>query len=193
MRSRRKEPSSMSTYDQILARSDGQPLVPEVVSNELLTNLQAQSAALNLFRNVPMATSQTRMPVLAALPTAYWVSGDTGLKQTTDQQWSNKYLNVEELAAIVPIPENVLADTSYDLWGSIRPNLENAFARAVDQAVFLGVNKPSSWPNAILTDAVALSHGVTRGTNPQSNNQAVWPTISATSSEKSKPTATTST
>src|SRR5688500_16528119 len=97
-------------YNNIVSRAEGQALIPEAVSDAILTNLASQSAALNLFRRIPMSTAQTRMPVLSALPTAYFVSGDTGLKQSTEVNWASKYLNVEELAAIVPIPENVLDD-----------------------------------------------------------------------------------
>lgn len=105
------------------------------------------------------------MPVISALPTAYFVNGDTGLKQTTEANWANKYLNVEELAAIVPIPEAVLADTQYDVWGAIRPLLEQAIGRALDASIFFGTNKPSSWPTDIAAAASAAGNTYNRGTN----------------------------
>jgi hypothetical protein len=118
-----------------------------------------------MFRQIRMATNQTRMPVLSALPTAYFVTGDTGLKQTTEAAWANKYINVEEIAAIVPIPEAVLADAiGFDVWGNVMPLLQNAIARALDAAIFFGVNKPASWPNAIATDAATAGNTVNRGT-----------------------------
>jgi HK97 family phage major capsid protein len=152
-------------YNSIISRTDAAALIPETVSNELLEGLVNQSAALTLFRQVRMASNQTRMPVISALPTAYFVTGDTGLKQTTEVNWDNKYLNVEELAAIVPIPEAVLDDTNFDVWGSVRPLLEQAIARALDAAIFFGTNKPSSWPTAIVAAAVSAGNYLARGTN----------------------------
>src|SRR5687768_16161907 len=152
-------------YNNIISRTDAQALIPEEVSQVMMTNIQTESAALNLFRRVPMSTNQTRMPVIAALPTAYFVNGDTGLKQTTEVNWANKYLNVEELAAIVPIPEAVLDDASFDVWGAIRPLLEQAAGRAIDAAVFFGTNKPASWPTDITAAAVAAGNVYARGTN----------------------------
>jgi HK97 family phage major capsid protein len=153
-------------YNNLISRTDAAALIPENVTNAMLTNLQHESAALSLFRRMPPIPShQTRMPVLSALPTAYFVNGDTGLKQTTEVNWANKYLNVEELAAILPVPESVLDDTGYDVWGEIRPLMEQAIGRTLDAAVFFGTNKPASWPSDITSAATAAGNTYTRGTN----------------------------
>jgi HK97 family phage major capsid protein len=103
------------------------------------------------------------MPVLSALPYAYFVNGDTGLKQTTKVAWENKYLNVEEIATIVPIPEAVIDDADFDLWAQIRPLISEAVGRALDDAVFFGTNKPATWPSDIEAGARAAGNVQTFG------------------------------
>lgn len=152
-------------YTNIISRTDAAALIPEEVASQIISHLPDQSAALKLFRKVPMSRNQQRLPVLSALPTAYWVNGDSGLKQTTEVNWANKYLNAEELACIVPIPEAVLDDTAFDVWGEVRPLMEEAIGRAFDAAVFFGTNKPASFPTDIVTAAVAAGNTVNRGTN----------------------------
>lgn len=153
------------SYDSIVSRSNVQALIPEQVASGIIESATTASAALSLFPRVQMSTNQTRMPALAALPTAYFVSGDTGLKQTTEMAWENKYLNVEEIAAIVPIPEAVLDDASFDVWGTIQPRLAESIGRAIDAAIFFGDNKPGSWPEAVVDAAVNRSKTYTRGTS----------------------------
>jgi HK97 family phage major capsid protein len=131
----------------------------------MLTGLTADSFVLNSFPQIRMATNVTRLPVLGALPTASFIQGDTGLKSTTEMAWKNKFLNVEEIAIIVPIPENVFDDTSFNVWDNMSPFIRQAIGRTVDAAVAFGVNKPASWPNAIAADAAAAGNSVTRGTN----------------------------
>jgi HK97 family phage major capsid protein len=152
-------------YNDVISRADAQALVPEEVANLISIGVTEQSAALQRFRHVPISRNQQRIPVIASLPTAYFVNGDTGLKQTTDISWTNKYLNVEEIAAIIPIPEAVLDDTSYDIWGAVKPLAVEAIARVLDAAVFFGTNKPTSWPTDIVTAATAAGNSYVRGTN----------------------------
>ncbi len=121
------------------------------------------SAALSLFRRIPVGRAQVRFPVLSALPTAYWVTGDTGMKQTTEINWANKFLNIEEIATIVPVPDNVLADVDANIWDEAMPLLSEAVGRTLDAAVFFGSNAPASFPSNILAAAAAAGNSVTEG------------------------------
>lgn len=150
-------------YNNSTSRTDAAALIPEEVSNELLGKATEQSAVLNLFRRVPVARGQVRFPVLSALPVAYFVGGDTGLKQTTEVNWANKYLNIEEIATIMPVPDNVLADVDANIWDEAMPLLTEAFGRTLDAAVFFGTNAPSSWPSDVTTAATAAGNNVTEG------------------------------
>ena len=133
-------------YNSVISRTDAAALIPEEVTSELLEGVTEQSATMRLGRRLQnMSRAQRRMPVMSALATAYFVDGDTGLKQTTEVNWENKYVDAEELAVIVPIPEAVLDDVDYDVWGEVRPSVEEAFAIAIDAAVLYGTNIPASW------------------------------------------------
>lgn len=157
-------------YNSLVSRTDAAALVPEEVSNAMQTNLEAKSAALDNGLTIPLSRNQTRFPVLSALPTAYFVSGDTGLKQTTEAAWDNKYMYVEEIATIVPIPEAVLDDAGFDVWGQIQPLMEDAIVRALDAAIIFGTNAPTTWATEgnLVGKAVAAGNVVARGANAAS-------------------------
>ena len=148
-------------YNNIISRAEVQALVPEQVADDMLGKAMEDSAALTLFRRVPVGTNQTRFPVLSALPLAYWVTGDTGLKQTTEANWTNKYLNVEEMAAIIPIPDAVAADVQGNIWDRTMPYLVEAFGRTLDSTIFFGTNAPASFPQNISAAALAAGNSVT--------------------------------
>lgn len=152
-------------YNSQITRSDAAALIPEEVSREIIQTVPEQSAVMRMARRLPnMTRAQLRMPVLSGLITANFVTGDTGLKQTAEIAWANKYINAAEIAAIVPIPEAVLDDVDYDVWGEVRPRIVEAFGKAFDQAVLYGTNKPSDWPDGLVTGATAASQAVTLGT-----------------------------
>ena len=103
------------------------------------------------------------MPVLDMLPLAYFVNGDTGQKKTTRMAWDKKFIVAEEIAVIVPIPEAVLDDSDYDIWGEVRPRIEEAFGKVIDSAVLFDVNKPDSWRSGLVSSATSAGSVVTLG------------------------------
>jgi HK97 family phage major capsid protein len=149
-------------YNNVIARGDTNEF-PDDLSTEIVQNATETSVAMARFRRANVSKRQNRFPVLAALPTAYWVNGDTGLKQTTQMAWANKTLNVEELATIVPVPENVVDDADFDVWGEVRPRLEEAISRAVDEAVFFDLNAPATFPTGVVAAATAAGNNVVAG------------------------------
>jgi HK97 family phage major capsid protein len=155
----------LNAYDNLIARGDASALMPEEVSNAFLKGLAERVRRPHPVPRVPVGRAQVRFPVLSALPVAYWVTGDTGLKQTTEVDWSNKFLNIEEIATIVPIPENVLDDAGFPIWDQVRPLCEQAAGRLLDATVFFGTSAPASFPTNVVTAAVAAGNTVNRTTN----------------------------
>lgn len=152
-------------YDNITDRTAAGALIPEEVSAALLEAVTGQSAVLSVFPTVRMSRKQLRMPVISALATAYFVDGDTGLKQTSDAAWGNKFLTAEEIAVILPVPDAVADDVDFDIWANLQDAAAEAIARAIDDAVMFGTNKPASWPTDLVAAATAAGHVVARGTN----------------------------
>lgn len=156
----------MAGFSEIQDRGTVGALLPEEVSKSFLTNLQQGSVVLQNALRVPVARKQVRFPVLSQLPRAYFVNGDTGLKQTTKQGWDNVTMTVEEIAVILPIPDAVSDDVDFDLFGESEKNLATAVAQAFDAAVLFGQDAPDTYPGAIVTQAVAKGLYVVRGTRP---------------------------
>ena len=156
-------------YSNVISRTNALALIPTEIATGIIADIPAQSIVLPLATRLPNMTRQQRsMPVLSALPTAYFVSpgasNTTTLKQTTNAEWESITLYAEELAVIVPIPEAVLDDAEYDIWGQIKPWIVSAFGIAIDNAILWGTNAPSTWPTNLLATIVAAGNTVTLGT-----------------------------
>lgn len=148
-------------------RQHAEALIQEQLINTIQQDTPKQSVFMGLARKLPNMTSkQTRMPVLDMLPMAYWVSGDTGFKQTSTQAWDNVYLTAEELAVIVPIPEAVMDDASFDILGEVQPRVVEAIGQRVDSATIFGINRPAAWPADIITRARQAGNNVSPGASP---------------------------
>lgn len=151
----------------ITSRADAEAIIREQVISSIFQDAPKQSTFMSMARKLPnMTSNQTRMRVLDFLPTAYWVDGDTGMKQTSKQAWDNVYMNAAELAVIVPIPEAVLDDAEFDIFGEITPRVNEAIGQRVDSAIIFGVNRPANWQNDIITLARQAGNNVPVGANP---------------------------
>ena len=152
----------MAIFNDVIDRTGAAALIPTQYSNEIMQDAIEESAILRMAKRLPnMTSSMLSMPVLNSLPHAYFVNGDTGMKQTSKADWTNKIITAEEIAVIVPVPDSVLADSKFDIWGQIRPLVKQAFGQVIDAAILHGTNKPASWPNAIVTEATSKGNVVT--------------------------------
>lgn len=156
--------------DYINREEAGPILMPEEVSNEIFDSVEEGSTVTGLATRLPnMASSTRRLPVLSALPNVYFVgekgrSGQTfnQFKQTTEQAWENKYINAEEMAAIVVVPESVLDDAEFDVWTSVKPKIVEAIGAKIDFSTLFGesgVNVPAAWPDGLFVQMPA-SHKI---------------------------------
>jgi HK97 family phage major capsid protein len=164
----------MPVSTTFISRTNATPLIPEEVSKTIIENAIQESAVLPLFTRLPNMSSRTlRMPVLDTLASAYFVEGTgavnpdnpPGLKQTSAVSWANKYIYAEEIAVIIPIGEDVLEDSEFDVWDAAMPSIRQAIGSTIDSAIIFAGTKPNLWPNAIMTDVVAKSQTVIDGTN----------------------------
>lgn len=154
----------MPTYDAAIARTAGtDPLVPEPLIAEVIQEATKSSAALQLCRSVTLSSKTSRQPVLSTIPSAYWVTGDTGLKQTTAAEWDNVDLVVEEAAVIVPVPEAYVADSGVPIWDEVRPLLGQAIGSLLDAAALFGTGAPSTFGDSVFEVADGAGQTVTLG------------------------------
>ena len=152
-----------------ITKADALALLARQDINEIINPTLSRSTALAAFRTIRMSAGTASMPVLSALPTAGWVSesatAPAGVKPTSKAIWGTKSLVAEEMAVIVPVHENTLADSRFDLWAEIRPLVSQEFGRILDAAVFFGTNKPATWTDeALVPGAIAAGNAVEAGT-----------------------------
>lgn len=152
----------------VIARNNVAALIDEQVVNEIFKDVERESKALSLFRRLPNMTSdKTKLRVSDGLAQAFFVdeTQNNGRKQTTNASWKNVFITAEEIAAIVPIKENLLNDASVDLWAEIKPQLVSAISKTIDGAIFNGTGAPTSFGQGIIPAILAKTKGVTETGN----------------------------
>lgn len=151
----------MAEFTNMINRTGAEALIPQQVSSTIIQDTVKDSLFLNMASRMPNMTSkQMKIPVATGLAEASFLSGDYDQKPTTNLTWDKVFITAEEIAVLVPIPEAVLEDASYNIWGEVRPRVAQAFAKAIDAATFFGVGKPSSFPNGLVPEAIAQGNEV---------------------------------
>lgn len=170
-----------------ISRAELSTLIEEAYAQSLLQTATQSSAALAAIPNVNLGTKLTHMPVLASLPTAGWVaesaSAPEGVKPTTDVTWADRTIVAEEIATIVPVHEDALADATVNVLDEIARLGGQAIGKVLDEAVFFGTNKPASWTSADLyAAAVAANQTFTVTAGDANEDDLVGATMQAAKS-----------
>lgn len=120
------------------------------------------STALQAFPTVNMGTKQQNIPVLATLPTGGWVNDttNTARKPTGVMSWRKKTLVAEEIALIIAIHEHSIDDQTGDIFADAAAAAGAEIGRILDEAVFFGANKPTSWSSPDLFSAATAAGNV---------------------------------
>lgn len=157
-----------------ISRSDMSPLSdqPDFI-NQVITGVIDSSAALATFPTQRTTSNLAKIPVLDTKPTASFVSEDLSsndsIKPTSSVTLTEATASMETLAVIIPIKREVALDmqqnTGVDPWNLVSGQVTEAFAHAIDDAIFAGINAPASWGNGLIERAISSGNVVEAG-NP---------------------------
>lgn len=146
-----------------ISHDDVKALIETELAPKIVESVIEKSQAFRLLTRLKdMNANQLKIKVVDSLPVAYFQSTPTSRKKLSKMSWKGVELTAEEIAVIVPIAEADLADANYDIEGALRRGVEGAIANLVDGAIFFGTNKPTSFPDGIVEQAVDGTKTVTR-------------------------------
>jgi HK97 family phage major capsid protein len=156
-------------------RNDVASLIAEEYSGQVIKTASQGSTAAAAIPVVNMGTKVTNMSVLAATPTAKWSGNVTNpADYISKARWKNKTLVAESIKVDVPIHEDTLKDVTEDILNQIAELGGQAIGKALDEAVFFGINKPASWTSLDLLAASTASGNVKTVVDGAANKADVY-------------------
>jgi HK97 family phage major capsid protein len=141
-------------------------LIPTTVTSELFASAEEASVVLRLARRQPMPTGTVTIPVIQTLPVAGWVNGVGGRKPVTNIEWTSKVITVEEVAALVAVPQAYIDDSGVPIWAQVRQHLGGAIAYAIDTAILFGINAPATFVAGGIVQGAPVSTYAAAGAQP---------------------------
>lgn len=158
----------LTQLPNMTSRTQRMPVLATLGSAEFTGNTTTDSLAAGVGADVQV--DDARMLALKGTPYGTGDPGEVpnegmpGLKPTLQMAWENVYIVAEPIAIMLPVPDDVLDDSSYPIWDAIRPRIIEAFGRRIDEAAIWGVRRPVTWPSGIVPTAIARGQVVQAGT-----------------------------
>ena len=154
-------------------------VLPVEYGREIIRGVLGRSKALELGRRLPDMRGKTyKLNVLSQLPVAGWVKNQTTPSGAADEiknkpisalAWEGVDLVAEEIACIVPVSLNTLADVEdfgVELVPELNEQIIGAFQQVIDATVFFGVDSP--WAGYAGIVSAATTAGATVSWDGQS-------------------------
>lgn len=137
-------------------------LIPRDVAREVISTVtDRQSALMQLAQTIRMPSGVEAVPVVSSAPVSGFVSPSYGgLKPGSSVDWAALVLQAGEIGVLVAVPDAYIADTSYDIWSSVKDEITKSFVSVFEKAALYGTNAPADWPTGGLV-AAAQSDTVT--------------------------------
>ena len=149
-------------------------VLPVEYGREIIRGVLGRSKALELGRRLPDMKGKTyKLNVLSQLPVAGWVKNQLTPSGAADEiknkpisalAWEGVDLVAEEIACIVPVSLNTLADVEdfgVEVVPEITEQIIGAFQQVIDATVFFGVDSPWSGYTGLVAGATSAGATVT--------------------------------
>jgi HK97 family phage major capsid protein len=149
---------SSRTYRMPVMSALGSAAFVNATTNDSLTvgtDQQVDDARMLALKGVPYGNGD---------PGVVPEEGAPGIKTTAQLAWENVFIVAEPIAILLPVPDDVIEDSSYDIWAAIKPKIIDAFNAAIDGAAIWGQGRPTTWPSGIVPTAISRGQVVTEGT-----------------------------
>lgn len=118
-----------------------QGFVPVEQAKDIMKAIARGSSILRLSTVKPMTSDTKKFPVMTEGPGAYWV-GEGERIQTTKAGWIYPEMKAKKLAVIIPVTKEKLKDSTINVFEELKPEIAEAFYKAIDAACLFGTNSP---------------------------------------------------
>ncbi|WP_338854779.1 phage major capsid protein [Clostridium perfringens] len=139
-----------------------QGFVPVEQAKDIMKSIARGSSILRLSTVKPMTSDTKKFPVMTEGPGAYWV-GEGERIQTTKAGWIYPEMKAKKLAVIIPVTKEKLKDSTINVFEELKPEIAEAFYKAIDAACLFGTNSP--FAKNIFNSAVKAQNFIVDGTS----------------------------